>query len=337
MAELARRMAICELRRAGNSPSDIIKSTGYAKTTVYWVLAKLDAEGKVQRSCHSPCNDRKGTKTFLAGLKKSIKADPTQSMSKLAKKRNVSHRTISRAVIEDLGMSSYIRRCRNLLIAHSRAIRVERCPKLLNHLKNKGGHVCIFVDEKKFIVDEVANCQNTRVIAYDPSDVRPVMQSKNPASVMVFAAVASDGRVLPLHLIKTGLKINTAEYLNILNDVWLPWIHRYYDATKVMLVQDSVPAHGAKQVQTYLKENLPLFVPKDIWPSISPDLNVCDYWLFSVIERKSNVNPHSNVKSLKASIRRAFQNLDADEVKRSCSKFYQRISIIIVAKGDHIE
>ena len=25
-------------------------------------------------------------------------------------------------------------------------------------------------------------------------------------------------------------------------------------------------------------------VPKDIWPSSSPDLNVCDYWLFGVIE-----------------------------------------------------
>ena len=199
-------------------------------------------------------------------------------------------------------MSSYIRRHHNLLTARSRAIRVERFPKLLDHLKNKGGHVRIFVDEKKFIVDEVANRQNTRVIACDPSDVRPMMQSKNPASVMVFAAVASDGRVMTPHFIKAGLKINTAEYLNILNDVLLPWIRRYYDATKVMLVEDSAPVHGAKQVQTYLKENLPLFVLKDIWPSSSPDLNVCDYWLFSVIERKSNINPHSNVNSLKTSI-----------------------------------
>ena len=95
-----------------------------------------------------------------------------------------------------------------------------------------------FVDEKKFIVDEVANHQNTQVIAYDPSDVFPVMQSKNPASVMVFAAVASDGRVMPPHFIEAGLKINMAEYLNVLNDVLLPWIHRYYDATNVMLVQD---------------------------------------------------------------------------------------------------
>jgi len=300
-------------------------------------VAKFDAEGMVERSPHKPRKDRKRTKTFLAGLKRSVKADPSQSMAKLAKKRNVSPRTISRAVNEDLGMKSYVRRRRNLLTARSRALRMERCPKLINHLKNKGGHVRIFVDEKKFIVDEVANRQNTRVIACNPSEVPPVMHSKNPASAMVFAAVASDGKVMPPHFIQAGLKINTAEYLKILRDVLLPWIRKNFDPTQVMLIQDSAPAHGAKQVQAFLKENVPLFVPKDVWPSNSPDLNVCDYWLFSVIEGQTNTNPHPSVGSLQAAIRRAFRKLDHDEVRKSCSSFRRRITQIIEANGDHIE
>ena len=89
---------------------------------------------------------------------------------------------------------------------------------------------------------------------------------------------------MPPHFIEAGLKINTAEYLKILKDVLMSWIRRKYDPFKVMLVQDSAPAHRAKKVQDFLKENLPLMVPKDIWPSSSPDLNVCDYWLFGVIE-----------------------------------------------------
>ena len=163
-----------KLRRAGSSVSDIIKSTGYAKSTVYRVVAAFDAEGKVQRSRHSPRSDRKRTKTFLAGLKRTLKSDPSQPMSKLAQKRSVSRSTISRAVNEDLDMKSYVRRVRNLLTTRSRALRAERCPKLLNHLKHKGGHVRVFVDEKKFVVDEVANKQNTRIIAFDPSEVPPV-------------------------------------------------------------------------------------------------------------------------------------------------------------------
>ena len=98
----------------------------------------------------------------------------------------------------------------------------------------------------------------------------------------------------------------------------MPWIHRNYDPFKGMLVQDSAPAHGAKKVQDFLKENFPLIVPKDIWPCSSPDLNVCDYWLFGVIEGKSNVTSHPSVNSLKASIRRTFRNLDSEVVKSNC-------------------
>ena len=228
-------------------------------------------------------------------------------MSKLAHKRIVSLSTISRTVKEDLRMKSYVRRIPNLLTTRSRVLRGERCPKLLNHLKHKGGHVRVFVDEKKFVVDEVANRQNTRVIAFDPSKVPPVMQSKNPASVMVFAAVASDGKVMPPHFSEAGLKINTAEYLKILKDVLILWIRRNYDPFKVMLVQDSALAHGAKKLQDFLKDNLPLMVPKYIWPSSSPNLNVCDYWLFGVTS-------HPSDNSLEAVIRRAFRNLDPEDV-----------------------
>ena len=129
-----------------------------------------------------PLKRLQANQNFLGKTEKVNKADPTQLMSILAKRHNVSHRTISRAVNEDLGMRSYVRRCRNLFTACLTATKVERCPKVLNHLKNKGGHIGVFVDKKKFILNKVANCQNTQVIACDPSEAPPVMQSQNPAS-----------------------------------------------------------------------------------------------------------------------------------------------------------
>ena len=78
------------------------------------------------------------------------------------------------------------------------------------------------MDEKKFIVDEVADRQNTRVIVCNHSDVCPVMQSKNPAPGMVFAAIVCDGEVMPPQFIESGLKVNTEEYLKIWIDVHLP-------------------------------------------------------------------------------------------------------------------
>ena len=77
MAKLARRTTICEMRRAGSSVSDIIKSTAYAKSTVYRVVSAFDAEGNVQRSRHSPRSNRKRSKTFIAKLKRTLKSDPS--------------------------------------------------------------------------------------------------------------------------------------------------------------------------------------------------------------------------------------------------------------------
>ena len=65
----------------------------------------------------------------------------------------------------------------------------------------------MFVDEKKFTVDAEANCRNSHIIAYNPSDVPPVFQTKNPVSLMVFSATASDGSVFNPHFIASGLKI----------------------------------------------------------------------------------------------------------------------------------
>ena len=86
MAEQKKQTAICELRRAGNSYPEIIWNTDYPKSTVYQIVAKFDAEGTADRRPHNPRNNRKRTKAFLAGMKRSLKADSTPSMAKLAKK-----------------------------------------------------------------------------------------------------------------------------------------------------------------------------------------------------------------------------------------------------------
>ena len=69
---------------------------------------------------------------------------------------------------------------------------------------------------RKNSMDVEVNYRNSHVIAYDPSDVPPVFQTKNPASLKVFGAVVSDGRVMNPHFIAAGLKISTKEYLDIL-------------------------------------------------------------------------------------------------------------------------
>ena len=79
--------------------------------------------------------------------------------------------TISKAIRVNLNMNSYVRRHRNILTAHLKEITKERNAFLLNHLKNCEEVVHFFIDKKKFVVDEMANWRNSRVIALNPSEV----------------------------------------------------------------------------------------------------------------------------------------------------------------------
>ena len=65
------------------------------------MVAKIGVTGEVERSHRSPQKDKKSMIASLACLKSSIKLDPSQSMLKLSKKRNATHRAVSRAVNKD--------------------------------------------------------------------------------------------------------------------------------------------------------------------------------------------------------------------------------------------
>ncbi|QQP52578.1 Transposable element tcb2 transposase [Caligus rogercresseyi] len=182
---------------------------------------------------------------------------------------------------------------------------------LLMSLKTKcTGHLRFFSDAKVFTVDRSSNRRNDRWICRDPIDVSMVFRTENPASIMVLGVICSNGAVMPPHFFGPKEKVNMEVYLNVV----VPW----------MDFQDSAPAHKAKLVQSWLKKNVPNFWDFNTWPPNSPDLNPCDYYLKGKLEREVSATHHSNVASLKASIKSEMNKLDPAEVSTAlyCLFFY---------------
>ena len=113
--------------------------------------------------------------------------------------------------------------------------------------------------------------------------------------------------------------------MTILKESLVSWMMAYYDLSTVMLVQDFAPFHAFQRVQDFLSRRIPLNVPKDIWPSNSPDLNPCDFWMWGVVEQKSNSTTPASVSDLKKAIRKAASTIDQDEARRACSAFRRRL------------
>ena len=116
-------------------------------------------------------------------------------------------------------------------------------------------------------------------IAMNNRDMPRVMQTKFPATVMVFGVVSSEGHIMTPHNFEVGLKVITKVYLDMLKCVVIPWCNQVADGWSWMWQQDSAPAHKSKETQAWLQKECYDFVPFSHWPPSSPDLNPLDYFV----------------------------------------------------------
>ena len=139
--------------------------------------------------------------------------------------------------------------------------------------------IWFFSDEKNFCRDQAVNKQNNRWLAVCSEDVPNVTQTKFSAIVIMFGVVSSEGYVMPSYIFQKGLKVNTVEYLKVLEMPVLPWIHKVAAGRPHVWQQDSAPCHTSRKTQLWLSNNFINFVPPDVWPPNSLDLNPMDFFV----------------------------------------------------------
>ena len=61
--------------------------------------------------------------------------------------------------------------------------------------------------------------------------------------VMVLGVVSSEGHIMPPHIFKVCLKVNTKVYLDVLKSVAIPWCNQVAGGRLWVWQQDLVPAH----------------------------------------------------------------------------------------------
>ena len=300
------------------------------------VWAKKAGEGPA-RAKGSGGASKKRTEAFLANFKSKIKADSHVSMRRHACDLGVAPSTIHKAIHDNLKCKSYVRTMRHLLTDEMKAKKVKRSKKILNYLRSHGSTIKIFSDKEIFTMDQVYNRRNDRAIEESSDKVKGIYRTKHPWQVMVLGVLASDGKKMPPYFFKDGEKIGMAEYYRVLRYTILPWIKVNYPEGNYVWVQDGAPSHMSAKNQKFCKDNFVSFWTKDFWPPSSPDLNPLDFFWWSIVEKRSNVTPEPNVKSLKAAISKAWADISVAEVMRACRSFRGRVEGIIAAKGSHIK
>ena len=339
-----KRELVLDYHKKGMHPNEIFKAAKSVNLNRMFIKRTIDRfeETFSIEDRARPGRPRSSRTTKLINLVRAkIRRNPRRSMRKMAKEAKTSLRTISRVCKLDLHVFPYKLQKRQLLSAPTIEKRLRRSKKLLNRMKRCTLPNIVFSDEKLFTVQQAHNRQNDRVLSKTinsiPVNTGKVLRSQKPASVMVWAAVSKRGKS-PLVFIPQGVKINKELYVNkILEGSLLPWSKSVFGDEVWTFQQDGATSHTSRLAQQWCEDHCPSWISKEEWPPSSPDLNVLDYSLWSILESKACSTPCKNIGTLKRKLIKAWKEIPLDIVRKSIDAFPGRLRQVVKANGKHFE
>ena len=156
-------------------------------------------------------------------------------------------------------------------------------------------------------------------IATNNRDLPRVMKTKFPATVMVFGVVSSEGHIMPPHIFEVNMKVNTKVYVDVLKSVVIPGAIRWPVADPECSSRTRRRPTSPKRPRLGFRRSTTTLYLLSL-PTLFPDLNPQDYFVWSYIENITNMTSHNTKASLIAAIPRVFAELPLALVEKACSQ-----------------
>lgn len=330
---------ILSLFKQGKSKAEIARIlTGYCSlSTVKRVLQNPD--GYVNRNWNrgppSKVNGIMGRRVIF-GL---VHAKRNMSIRKIAKKEQI-HKITVRSFLKKKKIKVF-KRVKRFFIRKDHAARRRSCCRLLlKKVRKTDLGWFAFADECYVIDGDHTNVQNDRCYGKDfdliPEHRKFLDAPKSPLKAMVFGAIWKGGRnrliVLPI-----GFKLNSNTYIESCLTPFLEDISHDLPLDEVVFYNDLASSHTSGKTQTFLKANLPKFIPKAEIPPTAPDVTPMDFAIWN--ELKERLRPHgpvANFVSLKKILQDEWNAIPQQFIDDSIDAFPGRIRRVVDAKGFHI-
>ncbi len=337
------RNQILGMLKAKCSVAKIQTTLGCHRSTVFRIKKRAEERNNdLSTKTGSGRKAKTVNKGLIDKVQKRIVRDPTKSGRALARECGVALSSMQVA-IHKAGFRSMSRLVMHDIMPGQQERRLERAIKLLQWRTKNPTKIIIWTDEKLFLVQQHLNKRNNRIflplIAADHT-LRIVRKKKNPAKVMVFAAVASDGKSMDPIIFPRNMTVNSTNYQQVVLTKLAKWIRDTWAPGTTVLMQNGAPAHTSASTQSWLSHNLGpnSFWDKSMWPPSSPDCNPCDFSIWTMLvsavcktEPKNREDLVKRINSMWAGI------LDPCYLVKTCAAAWDRLRAVVDAKGDYSE
>jgi hypothetical protein len=264
--------------------------------------------------------------------------NPNTSLRRLCNLFEVSLRTIQRIMV-DFKFHPYKLQTLQALHVNDHLLRHVFCREETLRIENDPLHLnnLLHSDEANFHLSGSVNRHNFRYW----SDDNPHWVTEEPLhspKVIVWAAVGVKRIIGPFFFDET---VNGERYLLMLQTQFWPQLD--VEEREVMrFMQDGAPPHWSRQVRNWLDEKLPTRwmgrgsanMP---WPPRSPDLTMCDFFLWGYLKSVVYRKKLQNVQELKAAIVHAFSTVTDEMRQKSAFEYRRRLAKCAQLGGGHVE
>ena len=312
------------------------------------VVAKIDGRSKPKSNIRKK---KVRTAEKIEEAAKIMEENPYNSIMGLAKDLGVSKKVSRKMLHVDLEKKCFKCVQSQELSGKQMATRLEICKEWAAALAS--GSLILediwFSDEKFFRLSGGTKAPQNHRVWVSKSATKKNMsglkvvkpQKKKTKGVMISLATNMNACTLPC-FVKPGIKINTAYYLSMLEDHFVPEItYRHTTPRPWVWQQDNAPSHVSKEALQWINRHIGTVAGgrRIRFPPNSPDLNPLDFSVWTRLEDEVTKEKCETLLDVRVALKKYCDSLmsDTDYLKEIANHWVKRVEKCIEQEGGHFE
>ena len=282
------------------------------------------------------------TNENIAAVRSLITQDPKFSVRCIEIEANINRETARMVLKNDLQMkkvcSTWIP---HELSVQSKELRINSAKHIrstISQLGENAYHSLAIEDESWFFFCPRGTKQENKVWIPKETACRPQIVRPNPMTVkksLVLLAFTCD-RKLSVRALPYGEKIDSEAFVDFVNrtgDLWRK-LRQHPTALKDLHWQhDNARPHTARSTKAFFERRGVSLV---FQAPYSPDLNICDRWLFRELKRQVRDKVFESHIELEDGLKSAFHQIPEHKFRHQMDKLFHYCQLVIDAGGEYV-
>ena len=326
-------------RRRFNIPRN--NAVPQANTIRSWVR-QLEATGStLRRGTHGRRRSIR-TPENVERVRAAIIQSPRRSARRHAVALGISSRSLRRILHMDLHFHPYKMMMAQELNQTDFANRQNLCENMLEQIAPEAAFFSS--DEAHFHLCGAVNKQNFRYWAESNPQIIQEIPLHSP-KLTVWCAISQFGVIGPYFFEEDGVTVtvNSERYVAMLQNYLQPRMEEIIENEGLGVVwfqQDGATAHTARISLNILRQMFPgrlVSLRGDLgWPARSPDLSICDFFLWGHLKEKVFKSRPNTLPQLRERIIEEVNAIPRDMCERAVRNFRERLQQCVAANGRHL-